>query len=493
MSDFVLLDWDTRQVRLLACSHSGGVLSVRHAESAPLEDEVSAASLIAAFSPLVKRVSGGKHKAVLVLGGRDVQSRILRIPPVPAEELPDMVRLRAGTEFSTADETAIVDYLPLLEPEDEPATLLVARTAENRLELAKQVCGKLQLGLQHISLQGDGIASLAIAGNESLARGTHLVAACRNDGVDLVGLYDGKLASVRAVPLPKDGDLATQTKAVAREIRRTIAALASGLEASQIESLVWLTANEHDQALAESCGNELARKMVAVDLTSLPGLRLNDLESTDTLAPFANLLGTAIMADEAKLGFDFLAPRKAPEPKKPFTMYALAGTLAAIVLLGGGWLIHSSVASIESKADAAQAQLATLRNDIEEMSDEVKQSQQIQQWHNTNVNWLDELDRIAVTLRPEPLDNHEKFDKEGDVILTRINVRQAAGKNGRGGTVELAGGVREFSVIDEMEQRLGGADREVQQKPAIEDPDAKPYVWSFQNDIVVTTPQEGRS
>ena len=493
MSDLILLDWDPQQVRLLTCSRSGGVLRVRHAESAPLDGDVTAASLINAFSPLVSKVGGARGKAVLVLGGRDLQTRLLRVPPVPEDEMPDIVRLRAGTEFPTADETAIVDYIPLEQPTDVPATVFVARTAVNRLELAKQVCGKLQLTLQHVAIRGAGIAALAIKGLDTLATGTHLVAAQRGDEVDLVGTYQGHLASVRSVPLPKEADLAGRATAVAREIRRTIAAVASELDAPSIESITWLASCEEDLALADRCGRELTRRVTPLNLSQLSCLQIDDSHSQDELSHFASLLGTGLIAETSSLSIDFLSPRKAPEPVKPIRTYVMAAALAAIVILGGGWFVRTSVTSIEATTEGYRNQLQTVENDIKSLSDEVEQSKQVEQWLATDVNWLDELDRIAVTLRPEPLDNHDAFDQENDVILTSVHARQAAGKKSVGGTVELAGVVREFDVINQMEQRLRTDNHQVTQKPSAEHPEDAPYSWSFQNDIVVLPKKEGRS
>ena len=202
--------------------------------------------------------------------------------------------------------------------------------------------------------------------------------------------------------------------------------------------------------------------------------------------------GTGLALAKRKLPIDFLSPRKPAEKATPFRAYALAAALAALVFLGGGWLSYSKVASLERAAAADNEERQVVESDVEKLADEVKNSRDVEQWLATDVNWLDEIDRIAMTLRPEPLDNHDEFQPDRDAVLSLLFAKKAAAKRGVGGTIELDGGVRDEEVLEELENQLRGPGHEVNPKTLIKDSNEAPYIWAFQADIVVSPESEDR-
>lgn len=489
MSELLLIDWDDQQARLLTGSTSGGSLRVHHFASAPIEGEASPSSIASALKPLLADAHHGKARTVFVLGGRDVQSRLLRVPPVPANEMPDLVRLRAGTDFPTVDEAAVIDYLPFESTAAGPTSVLAARVAASTLAGAREVASKLQLTPESITMRGCGVAALAkVVGNHP-QEGIGLIVVRRGDALDLIGTQDGNAAVVRTVPLPANVDTDAVASTAAREMRRTIAAFSSELGAHDVESITWIVGDEADNRVAEECSRELSRRVTQVELAKLVS---SDTTWPDGSAALAGMVGTGVALANRSLPIDFLAPRKPTEKKTPKTTYALAASLAAITLLGGGWMSYSIVASVEKDAAADIGERETIDADIEKLSKEVRESQDVEQWLATDVNWLDEIDRITLTLRPEPLDNHEAFQPDRDVRLSSLVTKKAAGKRGVGGTVELAGGVRDDAVLEDMENQLRGPGRQVNPKSMINDSQDAPYVWTFQGEIVVTPDSKDR-
>ncbi|WP_442485288.1 hypothetical protein [Aeoliella sp. SH292] len=488
MADLLLLDWDDRQVRALFGSESGGSMRVREAASAELNGDPTAANIASALKPLVAGMQAGKAKVAVVLGGRDVQSRLLRVPPVPAEEMPDVVRLRASTEFPTVDDSAVIDYLPMPAIEDQSATVLAARVTEKMLAMARDVCTKLHLTLQHVVMRGCGVAEVATRAKPELVSGVHLIAALRGGELELVGIRDGKPAVIRTIPVPADGDVESRATAATREIRRTIAAVTSELNANTIDSRVWIVGSDDDVGVAERTARALSRRIDTVDLRTVAG----DVSWPADASAYSGMLGCGHSIASRDVPLDFLAPRRPPEKKAPIRTYALAGSLAAMVLLGGGWFIYSTVNGIETAITTANDERNKTLADLKKLEPEQKQSAEIEKWLATDVNWLDEIDRVAVTLRPEPLDNHEKFDVDRDVILRSITAKQAAGRQGEGGSLELAGAVRDDAVLEAIENQLRDDRRQVNPKSLVTDTESSPYVWKFQDDIVVTRVEEDR-
>lgn len=486
MSDYLIIDWDEQGVRVLSGDRVGGSLRAGEIAAAPLDGDTSASAVADILRPLVRRGGTSKSKVIVVRGGRDVQSRLITTPPVPPEELADIVRLRASTEFPTSDETATIDFLPLIQADGQQSTLFAARVSQQVLANTREVCSKLNLTPQQVLMRGCGVAELAAREVSDVQQGVHLIAAVRGAELDLVGSYYGAAAVVRTVPLPARGDSESRGKAASREIKRTIAAVTSELNVTGIESLVWMAGCEDDLQLADFCGSELARRVTSL---SIP------LESADDqmqISAFAGMLGGGHAVASGTTAIDFLSPRKAPEKKTPTTSYALAGALVALLVLGGGWLGYSRVATIEKLAQEDIQKRQDIEQELDELAPQIKQAEAIDQWLATDVNWLDEIDRIVLTLRPEPLDAHDDFEPDRDVLLTSLLAKQAPGRRGQGGTVELVGGVRDDGVLEGVEEQLRKANRQVNPKLMLKEPEQAPYVWRFQDDIVVTLGEEER-
>lgn len=484
MSDLLILDYDHHEVRLLVAGEGGGRLQGGQVSAAPLEGDPTPDTIAAAAKSLLE-AAGSRGKVIVLVGGREVQSRLVRVPPVPADELPEIVRLRAATELPPAEGATVIDFLPLETSAGGSALVLAARVNEKTLAHARAIAAKLHLTPQHVCLRGCGIAAVAARQQAELGSGIHLVAAVRGNSLDLVGIDQGLPAVMRTVGLPAEGAGASRAAAAAREIRRTMAAVSSELAATEVQSLAWLCGNTHDEALAQALAEQLACPVHPIDLRPLVS------STSGQLSAFAGMLGCGQALAAQDTAIDFLAPRRPPEKQAPVRTYAMAAGLAALVILGLGYLAYNSVASIERQAEAHVADRLDIESQLEQLDPDRQQAEAIEAWLATDVNWLDELDHVALTLRPEPLDNHEQFKPQRDVILTSLAAKQAPGRNAVGGTLELAGGVRDDDVLEDLEDQLRDERRQVNPKLMLKDPEASPYVWSFQDDLVVQPSGEG--
>lgn len=494
MSQLLILDWDPQHVRLLICSKQGGGLRMHSAQMASLEGDANATTIADALRPLVTKHVGGKSTVVALVGGRDVQCRLLRVPPAPDDELPDMVRLRASTEFPLADESAIIDFYPVPDRDAassskragdvQPKRVLAARLPEKTVKLARDVCSKLGLTLDHLTMRGCGLATLAVKHASRTPSGVQLVAAQRPGEIDLVALEGDAAAVVRSVTLPRADEFETNAKHVSRELRRTLPALASELETDGVDSIVWISGYETGEALASELQASLGVQVTPLNLRDTATLAGGDWPQD--CAMFAGAAGIGDELLSGKLSIDFLAPRKRVEKETPKRTLALAGALAAIVFLGGGWLFYDSVARVERAAQIDMDERQGIEAEIEELATEKSHSEQVAAWLATDVNWLDEIDHLATTLRPKRLDDKE-FAADDDVRLDSLVATKAAGNRGTGGTIALSGGVRDDDVLPKLEQALRDSARQVNSKNVLSDPDNAPYVWTFQSDLIVTS------
>ncbi len=103
----IAIDWDETELRLVAAQCSGSSFKVTDAAVIPVENADVVGTLRAAIA---KR--GLENTETLVAIGRgQAELRELQLPPVPDDELPDMVRFQAIRSFASAGESATVDFL----------------------------------------------------------------------------------------------------------------------------------------------------------------------------------------------------------------------------------------------------------------------------------------------------------------------------------------------------------------------------------------------
>ncbi|MGI9457812.1 MAG: hypothetical protein ACR2NU_14700 [Aeoliella sp.] len=470
MSRRIVLDWDDRQVRMLALDGHGAGVRFREAQTAPLPDsDRSANNVSQALEPLVAKHRVAKTEAIVLAGNRDVQFRLLRVPPVPADELPDLVRLRAAADFSALDDAAVIDFHPFAHQPSEPQCVLAGRLSAKSAATRREVCKILQLTPVHIVPRGCGLAWLAAELHPKLKTGVHAVVCLRANDIDLVAMRDGAAAVVRSVPLQASDDDELVQSAV-REMRRTLAAVTSDLDVDQIESIVWLTGDQRDTDVSKRVGDELGQTIMPLNV--------------DHASEFAGLLGAGKAAAGGKLAIDFLSPKKRLETGAPKRTVALAAAAGLLILAGISWWLYDRVASIERATITTTEQREQIESEVSELAADREHSEKVAAWLATDVNWLDELDRLTMSLRPKELDDKE-FDASSDVLLTSLIANKAPGTRGVGGKLALGGRVRDDGVLEAMEQRLRDSHHEVDPKNVISDSQSQPYVWVFQTDIAI--------
>ena len=494
MTPKILIDWDKHQVRLLLLEEQSGRVLVRDARSAPLSGEAASVEALAeeiasAFEPLLTSHGRSKSDAIVLVGGRDVQFRLFRVPPVPKDELPDLVRLRATSEFPSVDENGIIDYQRLDSPAGEPQRLLVGYLSGESAMVVRQVCEKLHLTPESIVPRGCGLAALALRRQPDLATGTHVVVGRRPHGIDLVALHQGATAAIRSIPLQAEADETQLVQSAAREIRRTLASVSSELGLNEISSIVWLTNNQDEVARMKLVGREIGQTIesIAIDLHSdSEGNIAGDIAGDiDKALAYAGLLGVGESAAAHSLAIDFLSPKKRLEKTSPKRAFALAGVAALLIAAGASWWLYDQVASVERQTVSTNEKRQQIEGEIKRLQPEQQQYESVKAWLATDVNWLDEVDRLSLQLRPQTLDD-KNFDAPNDILLTSLVASKASGARGTGGTIVLKGRARDDRTLQVIEKRLRDNRHEVHPKGVVKSPEGLPYVWDFQADLVVT-------
>ena len=103
--------------------------------SVALEKQMDPVAVGRRLAEALAPYSPGRATVVVAIGRSALEWQHLSLPPCPADELPDVVRLQADREQSSTDDDLGFDFLPLLGDEHTPQEVLTV--AVEPAELAK--------------------------------------------------------------------------------------------------------------------------------------------------------------------------------------------------------------------------------------------------------------------------------------------------------------------------------------------------------------------
>lgn len=485
MSNQLVLDWDEKTVRVFAFSERGGSARPRAVAMADLpSDDVTVDTLASALEPLIAPHRSSKSTAIVIVGGGDVQFRLMRLPPAPVDELPEMVAMRAISEFPSTDEQGTIDFFPFEQKPDHPQQVLAARLASKSEATARKVCERLGLAVSHILPRGSTRAWLAMHERPACKTGSHVIVSMRGGEIDLVGTYEGAPAVVRGVRVSTSGEPESTAGFVTRELRRTQAALISEVGGAKVDAIHWIVGDEWDLHLAELASKNLDQPIDTLDVRTTEITSDADLDWPEGAAAFGALLGAAGSVASRTVALDFHAPRKKIEKESPKRTIALAAAAAVLVACGVGWLMYDRVAAIERETEDLVKRRTEIEQQVEQLQDEVNRSEHVDEWLATDVNWLDELDRLALALRPKPVSDKE-FDEKSDVLLVSFDAKAQRGRNSKGGRIDLKGALRQDKALAAIETRLRDATHQVEAGVTNQGGRKSPYTHTFNTDILV--------
>ncbi|TWT66379.1 type IV pilus biogenesis protein PilM [Allorhodopirellula solitaria] len=449
----IALDWDDEQVRMVAADRSARGIRIRAAAVAPIGED----GLQATLTELTRQYSLEKSDALVAVGRDRAELRQMRFPPVPTDELPDMVRFQAIRQFASAGDSATIDFITT-HTDDEGIDAIVAATGPAHLTPIRQAIEGAGWTLERVGLRPIAAAALyrlqvpeatsrasqTNGGDEPIVALIDLVA----NEAEIVLLNQGEIKFVRSVRLP-DGDAATSTSrsaSLAGEIRRSL--IACGAAGSNCDVVMWGREARHGEELkllAErlSGQQDVPCQTRLLDPLELVGadakIRQGTGEMVGRLAPLVGML-VADAGHEQEL-VDFLHPRKAVEAKTDTAKIAMMVGIPAVLVLTIGWLLWSNLARLDAQIAQQTAANNDLRKKTEVSDTMIERTEQIDQFLDSDVNWLDELEHLADAMPPS------------DELIVK-DIVAAANPRGGGGKIVVTGLVTSPDVIKEFETTM---------------------------------------
>ncbi len=476
------LDWDDEQVRMVAADRSARGIRIRAAAVVPIGEEGLQATLAE-----MSRTYSLEKSDVLVAVGRDrAELRQMQFPPVPIEELPDIVRFQAIRQFASAGDSAEIDFITT-RTDEKGIHAIVAATGPTQLTPIRKAVEKAGWTLERVGLRPIAAAALyRLKASDVIAELSHssegdepvvaLIDLVANEA-EIVLLRHGEITFVRSVRLP-DGDASatkSRSASLAGEIRRSM--IACGAAGTNCHVVMWGRAERHGEEL-----KLLAERLSGQQETPCQTRLLDPLELVGTdskirdatgemvgrLAPLVGLL-VADDGHENEL-IDFLNPRKTIEATTDKRKLALMVGVPAALVLALGWLLWSNLARLTTQIDRQTAVNKDLRTKTEAAEDMIERTELVDQFLDSDVNWLDEFEQLAASMPP------------ADELIVK-EVLAASNPRGGGGRLVVTGLVTSPEVIKQFETVMRDDTHQVTGDKVTQLPSDDAYRWKMSETI----------
>ena len=418
-------------------------------------------------------------ETIAVVGRADIELRLLNVPKAPDAELPDIVRFQAARELPSIDENTPLDYLPLEEAEAGVQTqrVLAAVLKPGVIDRLKKICHDAKLTLTRIVLRPAATASLMLRQNPELGEGCCLLVEILGRQVEFAAVHRGQVVFLRHMLLsgnPMESSQAADS--LFAEIRRTRIVVANQENVETLEPVVLVGNSPDHSRFAERLAAETDAATRLMD--PLPESVVADpanAVSADQSGYCAGLLGA--VADETAgrpHAFDFLHPRRAPQPpsrRKTYVLAALAVAAAVLAVVVLNWLQTSQL-----KADIRdlQQKAVALAPEVKKADKLVSDASEVEDWLKNEVVWLEELRWLS-----------QQFPESKDAMITSFN----AASNDRRREMWLNGFVRDADIVSKLDIGLRDSTHKIAGKTKNESRSEKGYNIYFRSSVQIISPK----
>ena len=395
-------------------------------------DEPSLKSAAERLARQLDRLGAAKLPVVAALGRSALAWQVLELPPAPAADLPDLVRMLAQRDLTIADDGLGFDYLPLSGSDSTPWKVLAVSATSGELQRVQQICADGRLSLTAIVPEPFGWPALM----EAVGADPQRAAAAERLQIGVAGatavLWSGggsSLAAIRSALLPHQSnasdssapDRATTVAVLASEIRRTLLSL-SGERSTATASPTLEVIAERGDELAEELSRALKQPVHGRCLADL--LEFADDDATGGLAaaevaPLAGLAAAASSSRQPPL--DLFHPRRRAAPPSRRRTYALAAVAATAAAAWAAFGLWRNLQAPLAAAAATEAELKLMEPELASRAIDEKQAAAIQNWLDEGSHVLLSLDAAGRALRPKTMAESD-YPVDQDVLAAKFVV-----------------------------------------------------------------------
>ena len=386
MAKIAAIDFDDNSARVVVAKTTGSSFQVQSA----FEVEMSSSfeSDAEQFGKDLTESLGnkvGRCDALVSFGRGMSELRVINVPIVPDNELPDIVRFQAMRQFANCTEDAPVDFLKLSEGTDEKK-VLAATIPSDILANLKNGCSAAGLQLKGVKLRST--CSTALSQNIDPELKNYIIVDPSAKSINLEVVSFGKLCLTRTIRLT--GDSSSQ---IVREIRRTLAAANNQIAEYETRNIVVFGIESEFEGLRTAIENELQFDIRFINpFDSAPGLS----ELPERVGTYASLIGLLVdHTSKSTETIDFLSPRKKVESTDGNNLKMIAAIAAVVLFLLCGFFAYMSLSSISDKIAKVNAQITAGAANDKIVQETIANVEKIEAFDNTQAVWLRELANLS--------------------------------------------------------------------------------------------------
>jgi hypothetical protein len=384
-------------------------------------------------------------------------------PPVPNDELPDMAKFQASKEFTEYDPTTSLDFVLFDGAKKDKRHILAASLTKLRRETVEDVISGAGLDLQRIVLgpceSAKRFATITVQQKTGGAGKTTLLVEMSEISATLVLLYRGQPAFVRTAHFPKSvwteldhtqkkqleqTDELVKWKWLTSEFKRTIVAALNDVPSDKIDEIVLCGVGERYEKLMVLLEESMA---IPVSLFNVWRFENREGEIKNHLPVFEEqflpLIGalTAALAEKPN-ALDFKNPKRKPEKRTHRNVItAIVAACVLLVIATGAWGFARRMA-IENEWKTVQRKKSELEKLTASHDQLHRQSNEVNQWKQGEVNWLEQLEWLSSSL-----------PRSQDVIVTGA-LSLSAPVNNTAPTIRFTANTRGTSIVPQLEAAL---------------------------------------
>ncbi|MDR0392132.1 MAG: hypothetical protein LBH59_09510 [Planctomycetaceae bacterium] len=498
MPNWLTITWESDRLRLLTARVQGGSVVFERAAQFTLQKSEGGLSIKDQLCQFLQKNRIVKAETIVLLNRSEVEVRPMVFPPVPIDELCDLVRFQAVKEFNAYDQNSPLDFFVTNKFENISRSALFpsvfsssgngggsssSTTSNNntksqnsggvpihllastiRLELFQKIskfCEESGLNLRRILLRPCESAYLWKFSVGFDSTRTVLLLELDADETSQTVLYRGDPVFIRSPKISPPVDVSNPdfVTILAAELRRTMIAVRNEIQGITVDDVV-VCGNDSNflelsRLLSESLGvpvrtfdvwrdpKLLGSKLRASgnDLIKTSGKLHDQLTAGDLLYSdrYSGLIGSILRAGRNIQGdIDFCNPKRRRE-RVGYRVFANIIVAVVFLLLVGGVGYEFYVQDSLSKENKL---LSNRRKKLEQTAKSVVparlQLHAIEGWHADKIDWFEQLGWLS---RNAP--------NSRDMMLTTLILSAT-----QGGSMNFTSLVRDSSIVSPMEEKF---------------------------------------
>lgn len=410
----------------------------------------------------------GRGECDVIVTRRAVEMRELNVPPVPNDELPDLLKFSARNEFASMNDSWRLDYVPL---SDDPATarrVLAAAISPQAFDEVNKLLTTAGLKLKRLLLRPFCLATAV--DQDDPAASARLLVIVVDQMAELVLVHAGRVFMSRSLLLGGAGP-EPQWQELKGEIQRTLIMAGRALPEKEITLVAagWPASPGQQTEFAASLDRAFKNLSANTNKWVDTAAKCSPLVESGELLPALGAL--ASLSRDQWLGIDFASPRRRVEKKRNWRQIAVWAGLAAGLLLCIFALAWMMLADQKKSIERLQSQLNTLRQANETQGNRpgvdqiVGEVAEIDNWQRGQIDWIEELNELSKRLNTADetmVDSMSADFRQDDVVVV------------------LKGHVQNVGVGADLKSNLVKRPYTLTEGPTREDTKSQDYPWSYE-------------